>query len=152
MATTTINSQQQQQPPNKKSPKAPSTLLEFLQAALFLEDPDLPEDQRIGMVKLTGIVMVIIAYVGLAFSLVLVACIVTPLAPALRSPFAAVLNMLTPPESWFQSAYKVRLARHISSRVASAFGRSSSTVAMAAEIPALQRLATARSSYVMKTL
>lgn len=138
--------QQRQSPPS-----APATAIDFLQASLFLEDPDLPKEQRTSTLKFIGVIGAIVAYVAAVFMLIIVACIVTPLVPALNTAFGCVLRLLTAPESWFKSAYEyqgpvVRLTRLISSRVMSAFNRRSSTVGVGDSMPPLQRLVS-RSSY-----
>ncbi len=158
-STTTTTKLQQQQPTGKKisiPPKAPADVLEFLQATLFLEHPDLGKG-RVGSVQLVGIVgtaLALAAYIAGISLLILLACLVTPMLPALQSGFATALQLLTPSETWCNSAYHfhhdgpvLRLSRFLSTRVVSAIGRGTSTVGMAADTPALQRLAT-QSSYV----
>lgn len=132
-------------------PSAPASVIDFFQAALFLEDPDLPKEQRISKLKFIGVIGVILAYISAASLLIVVACIVTPVVPALQTGFAWGLRVLTPPESWFQSAYEyqgpvARLGRFVSSCVMSTLRRRSSVVSGVDSMPALHRLVT-RSSY-----
>lgn len=138
-------------PPRQAPPSAPATAIDFLKASLFLEDPDLPKEQRTSTLKFMGVFAAILAYVATAFLLIIVACILTPLVPALQTAFQAVLGLLTPPESWFKSAYEyqgpvVRLTRFISSHAMSVLNRRSSTLGVGDSLPRLQRLVS-HSSY-----
>lgn len=135
----------------KAPPKAPASILDFFKAALFLEDPDLPKEARIGKLQFLSVVVGLVGYVALAFCLILFACVTTPLVPVLQSAYAAALKLLTPPESLFKSAYEfqyngpiVRLTRYLSSQVVSTITRGASTVA-AGEMPALHRIVSHRS-------
>lgn len=146
MAYNVMSSSSSSSPPQQRQspPSAPATVIDFLQAALFLEDK-----QPISTLRFIGVIGAIVAYVAVVFMLIIVACIVSPLVPALHGAFGYVLRLLTPPESVFKSAYDyqvpvARLTRFISSHAMSALNRRSSTVG--GSMPRLQRLVS-QSSY-----
>ena len=138
----------------ESGPPPPSDLLDFIQAAMFLEDPDLPRNDR-AYLKCTVLALALSFYASTIFAIILTACLIAPMLPVVHGIASRMLSAATPADKAFPPAYTAPTAGEqlagLGTKLAAAVSNETGMDEDASPMPAMLSSLPSRASFVVAT-